>query len=225
MQPLLILDAYLDELGGARNLLPRLVGLPTEVVRVAHGEPPPPSAEPFAGILVTGSAASILDRPAWLDATTALVCDALRRRTPFLGLCFGHQLLAHAMEPDGGVVRSPRPEFGWIRVERTHEHPLLGGLPATFTAFASHRDEVPSKLSGTTVFARSEDCEVQAFQVTGAPQFGVQFHPEMSLDEARALVRERLGEPAATERLKGAADTSELGDRVVASFLALAARR
>lgn len=218
-RPYLILDAYLDDLGGARNLVPRLEGAPHRIVRVARGEAVPDSAEPFTGILVTGSAASLLDPPPWVDAATGLVRDALRRSTPYLGLCFGHQLLAHAAGGEGAVVRSTPAEFGWVEIEQASPHPLLAGLPERFLAFESHRDEVRGEVPGLVNFARSADCAVQAIQVPGERQFGVQFHPEMSLEEIRALIAERLEPESASALLGRAVDTADLGDHVLARFL------
>ncbi len=221
MKPYLILDAYLDELGGARNLLPRLAGRAVEVRRVAKGEELPKSATCYAGILVTGSAASILDPPAWIEPAAAFVRDSLRLRTPYLGFCFGHQLLGYALCGARGVVPSKQPELGWVCVQQTRSCPLFEGLPAQFTAFASHRDEVAVQLPGAMVLARSPACAVEAIAIEGSAQFGVQFHPEMGFEEAKALVGERLGVEscAAHAALAAAVDTQALGDRIVANFL------
>ncbi len=222
-RPYLILDAYLDELGGAQNLVPRLGGLESVVVRAAKGEALPRTAEGLAGILVTGSAASMREPPEWALAGLELTRDALARGVPFLGLCFGHQLLACAAAGPDAVVLAERPELGWVEIERAAGAPLIGDQPERFTAFESHRDEVRAGLPGLEVFAHNAACAVQGFQVSGRPAFGVQFHPEMGLEETTELIAERAaGAPERIAELSAArCDTDLLGDQIVERFVEL----
>lgn len=96
---------------------------------------------------------------------------------PILGICAGHQFMA--LHFGGGAGPSKVPEFG--RTEVTVEHPgdLFMGLPATFTVWESHNDEVTSIPSGFKRLATSENCAVQAMQALNRPLYGVQFHPEV----------------------------------------------
>ena len=223
-RPFLILDAYLDELGGARNFVQRLGARESVVVRAAKGEVLPRTAEGLAGILVSGSAASMREPPDWALAGVELTRDALRRGVPYLGLCFGHQLLACAAAGLDAVVLAQQPELGWVEIERSQEAPLLAQEPARFVAFESHRDEVRPNLPELKVFAANAACAVQGFQVRGSQAFGVQFHPEMGLEESTKLIAERAaGDPGRIAELSAAKlDTSTLGDRILEQFLQLA---
>lgn len=228
MKPLLVVDAYLDPNGGAHNYLPRLGDRPSEVATVAHG-PCPESAEPYSAIFVSGSGASVVDRAPWVDHVAALMRDAADRRVPVLGVCFGHQLIPYALWGPDHVRRTPTPELGWCEIERTADHPLLAGYERRFVAFESHRDEVVTVGDELDILAHNAACPVQAFQVKGLPLYGVQFHPEMGLEEIEALVRERTGEREgqgfdADSVLRRKRDTAELGDRLIANFLDLVER-
>jgi len=230
--PHLILDCYLDDVGGARNLAPHFEGRPFEVVRPAH-EGAPVDARGHASLVVTGSAASVLDEPPWLAGLEGCVRDAVARGVPVLGVCFGHQVLARALFGPAAVRRADEVELGWLPIEVTARDPLLAGLPRRFRTFVSHADEVDPGLecfrAGARVLARSERCAVQAFRAVEPerPAWGVQFHAEMPLEESRALVRSRLGSSpegrtSAEALLAAATDSRHLVRALLASFLAAA---
>jgi GMP synthase-like glutamine amidotransferase len=226
VKPILVIDAYLDPRGGAHNYLPRLADREVQVAAVAHG-PCPTSAAGYSAIFISGSGASVVDPAPWVGTAAALVRDAAAERVPVLGVCFGHQLIPYALWGAGSVRRTATPELGWCAIERTRDDALLAGFSNEFTAFESHRDEVVAGLGALEVLARNEACAVQAFQVRDHPLWGVQFHPEMGLEEIEALIVERAGEPQgadfdAAALLQAKRDTRELGDRLFANFLALA---
>jgi GMP synthase (glutamine-hydrolysing) len=214
VKPVLILDAYLDERGGARNLLPHLGDWEVEVVRCAR-EPLPATSERFAAVLVTGSAASVLDDVPWIHATRALLADAVRRSTAVLGICFGHQLLAQAVGGSGAVRRMRERQLGWTAIKQVAESALLRRAPAEFVTFVSHADEVVPGVDGLRILARSEACAVEAFEVQERPAWGVQFHAEMGLDEACELARERDLAGA----VRGARDSRDLARALMDGFV------
>ncbi|WP_251265687.1 glutamine amidotransferase-related protein, partial [Enterobacter hormaechei] len=68
----------------------------TVVVDVEHGGAlPDPHA--FAGVLVTGSAAFVTDHAEWSERSAAWLRQTAHAGLPVFGICYGHQLLAHAL--------------------------------------------------------------------------------------------------------------------------------
>jgi len=154
-------------------------------------EPPPP-AEGFAGVFVTGSAAMVSHRDAWSEAAAGWLRDAADAGLPVFGICYGHQLLAHGL--GGRVDDHPEGrEMGTVEVEvlpAAQGDPLFGGVPARFAAHATHMQTVLAPPPGAVVLARSAHDACQAFR-WGASAWGVQFHPEFSAAHMRGYVHAR----------------------------------
>ncbi len=190
-KPILLLDCYVDPEGGAGNYTRWMEDRSVEVVRPTRARPPvDPTA--YSGVVVSGSAACLPDGVPWAAPVIELVRRTVVAGVPYLGVCFGHQLLGEALGGDGNVRKMGRPEVGWKDVDVDDPaDPLLGDLAPRFRIFISHEDEVGVAPDGVTVIARSADCAVQAMRVEGRRAWGVQFHAEMGLDEARALLHRR----------------------------------
>lgn len=109
--------------------------------------------------------------PDALGAECALVRAAGSAGIPVLGLCYGAQVLAHAL--GGSVSLADRPEVGFVEVETDDDQLVPAGPWAQF-----HLDVVDPP-PGARVVARNA-CGVQAFSLPGV--LGVQFHPEVRPD-------------------------------------------
>lgn len=104
-----------------------------------------------------------------VEAEAALVRDVIRRRIPLFAICFGTQVLAHAL--GGQVTRMAQPEIGWCALEPRP------GCPAEALAgpwIEWHYDTftVPE---GFTELARTK---AGPQLVRGGRAVGTQFHPE-----------------------------------------------
>lgn len=161
------------------------------VVDVERGQTLP-SREGFAGAIVTGSGAMVTDRADWSERSAQWLREAAHAGLPLFGICYGHQLLAHALGGEVGNHPAGR-EMGTIGLElhaSAGADPLFAGLPERFAAQATHLQTVLRAPDGATVLARSQHDACHAFR-WGDRAWGVQFHPEFSAGHMRGYVRAR----------------------------------
>jgi GMP synthase (glutamine-hydrolysing) len=195
-----------------------------EIADVAAGAELPPASRP-AGVVVTGSSAMVSEREPWSERTAAWLAQAVAAGTPVLGICYGHQLLAHAL--GGRVGRNPRGrEIGTVSLRlaaEARQDALLGALPPATIAHTTHVESVLELPAGVRPLAESELDPHQAF-AAGPRAWGVQFHPEFDADVMRgylegrreALVREGLDPDALLSRVREAPEAASLLRRFVA---------
>lgn len=120
----------------------------------------------------------------WLKDEKLAVRDAIARDVPVLGVCLGAQLIASAL--GARVYPNAVKEIGWFPIRATAHSESSFSFPSECTVFHWH-GETFDLPEGATPLARSEACELQAFQVK-RNVIGLQFHPEMTPDSALAMV-------------------------------------
>lgn len=161
------------------------------VVDVQRGDALP-TRDGFAGAIVTGSAAMVTDRADWSERSAAWLRDAAHAGLPLLGICYGHQLIAHALGGEVGDNPAGR-EMGTIRLDLhplAQDDPLFAGLPMQFPAQATHLQSVLRAPAGATVLAASGQDATHAFR-WGDAVWGMQFHPEFSTTHMRGYIHAR----------------------------------
>jgi GMP synthase (glutamine-hydrolysing) len=140
------------------------------------------------GVILSGS-----PRDAWSDdpvndRLVRVVQFCRERRVPFLGVCYGHQVLGRAL---GGVV-GPQPEgleLGNVELNLTSaglNFPLFRGFTRSFVTLQSHADAVLSLPSGCELLATGGLTPFQSFHWNRL-LMGVQFHPEQNPDTLRFI--------------------------------------
>lgn len=124
-------------------------------------------------------------------------------QVPILGVCLGHQCIAHVF--GGRVGRAPRLMHGKVSRIVHQGGALFAGIPTRFDATRYHslivEEPLPDKLE---VIARTEQNEIMALRHREAATYGIQFHPESILTpHGKRLLRNflaiREARPAAEE--------------------------
>jgi GMP synthase (glutamine-hydrolysing) len=202
------------------------VGEALDVIDV-HGGEPLRSAEGYDGIVVTGSAAMVTDRADWSEASASLLRSAYDAGRAILGVCYGHQLLAHAL--GGEVAYNPRGrQIGTVIATLTdagREDALLSGLGEPLSVQTSHKQVVTKLPEGAVRLAEAPLDPNHAFRI-GPRAWGVQFHPEFDGPITRTFVRERReamrGEGLDPEAVEQSVQDSEQGRAILRRFAKLA---
>jgi GMP synthase-like glutamine amidotransferase len=136
----------------------------------------------YSHILITGSAASVLDDTEWMQAEVDLIRKAVNRGKVILGSCFGHQIIARALFGLDAVRKREKPEIGWPDIQIVSSDPLFGESGRTIHSFIFHNDEVctlpPEKA---VIIARSKQCDILVFKIKDRPVWGTQPHFEMGI--------------------------------------------
>lgn len=209
----------------------RGLGLPDEeiaVVRVDAHESLPALKRVDAAV-ITGSGAMVSARLDWSERTADWLRAAAQAGMPMLGVCYGHQLLAHAL--GGHVDYNPRGrEIGTVDIQclpAAADDALFGSSPSVFRAQATHLQSVLAPPSAAVVLARSalDDCQAVRY----APQvWGVQFHPEFSVAHMRGYLSERSEivdmEGLDAQRLKRAVGASPHASALLRRFARIAGK-
>jgi GMP synthase-like glutamine amidotransferase len=185
-------------------LAPRVPGLRITRFDVQEGNIP---ADPRTcdAWITTGSRASVYDDKEWIDATATFIRKVADSDHPFVGICFGHQLLAQTLGAE--VKRAPR---GWgvgvlpMRVVR-NEGWMIPERSTVHLQYM-HADQVTAPPDGATLLGESPHCPVAMFK-SGPRLLGIEAHPEFPAAYASALIedrRARIGAQMADDALERA---------------------
>jgi GMP synthase-like glutamine amidotransferase len=179
--------------GGYRDMFekvlkPHMPDLSLTWIDLYNGEAPP-ALSSFDAFVCTGSRCSVYEDRPWINGLKAFVRQAHDAHVPFVGICFGHQMLAEAL---GGKVE--RAEYGWgigvhgMQILRAEEW-MVPELETCRLQYM-HADQVQRMPEGSTLLASAAHCPVAMFKV-GEWMLGIEGHPEFPAAYEEALLRER----------------------------------
>ncbi|WP_338720765.1 gamma-glutamyl-gamma-aminobutyrate hydrolase family protein [Devosia sp. XK-2] len=151
-----------------------------------------PDPEGLEAIAITGSSAGVYEDHAWLDPLRDFIRKAYEARTPMLGICFGHQVMADAL---GGEVRKSEKGWGLGRHQyRVTARPqFMAGAPETLSIVCSHQDQVIVAPSEAEVVLASEFTPNAGLFYRTGQALSFQPHPEFDDSYGAALVELRRG--------------------------------
>jgi GMP synthase (glutamine-hydrolysing) len=206
MKPILIvmLGSALESLNRTRGDFHQWfaegLGLPVEEMQVAWVEQGEalPDPDTVSGVVLSGSPSMVTHRLDWSERAAGWVREAVDDKLPLLGICYGHQLLAHALGGHIGPNAQGR-EIGSVEVTRCAAgsgDELWDEIPDSHFQHATHSEAVLELPARAVRLARTDLDPNHAFRV-GECAWGVQFHPEFDEVIMRTYIDERAEELAA----------------------------
>ncbi len=143
-----------------------------------------PAAGAFDAYVITGSSAGVHDGLPWVEDLAAFL-RGVRGEAKLVGICFGHQVMAHAF---GGVVAKAGQGWGLgLHRYTLHDRRDWMGAADSVAAMASHQDQVVALPPGATVVGTSDFTPFAVID-HGSEAISFQFHPEFTEPFSRALI-------------------------------------
>ena len=188
--------------GGYREMFAALLPAASFTYYEAYQGNLPKSPQDCDAWLCTGSQYSVYEKRDWIETLSDFIRGIQKTGAPFVGICFGHQMLAHAL---GGEVAKSK--HGWgvgvLKVEILKQEPWMQPPLAEVRIHHMHQDQVQRLPPGAVILGRSDHCEIGMFRA-GASMLGIEGHPEFTVQFSEALIRsrsERIGAKRAEEAL------------------------
>lgn len=160
-----------------------------DVISIPNGDalPDPGTVE---AVLITGAAAGVYDEFDWIAPLEDFVRASYANKTPMVGVCFGHQLIAQAL---GGTVR--KSEKGWGIGRHVYQVlPDNGIFDGEAVAIAcSHQDQVIEAPTEARTILSSEFTPHAGLLYANGTTLTVQPHPEFDAEFAQVCCELREG--------------------------------
>jgi GMP synthase (glutamine-hydrolysing) len=177
-----------------------------------------PELRSAAAVIITGSALSVTEALPWKESVSAALRELVSVEVPVLGICFGHQLLGHAL--GGRVDLNPHGrEMGSVPLSIVEDDEVVGKC-GSIVANSTHLDAVVDLPPGARVLAYTRQDPHAALRF-GPRAWGVQFHPELDAEVMRyyfaarraTLLAEGFDVEAGERSLRDAPDAARVIDR------------
>ncbi len=161
-----------------------------EVVPVSDGAAfPDPGA--LEAILLPGSAAGAYDNHLpWMAPLRVFIREAYAQKTPMVGICFGHQIMADAL---GGEVKKSEKGWGLGRHVYTVKRSTAFPDRAALAIACSHQDQVVTAPADAEVILGSNFTPNAGLLYRNGPALSFQPHPEFEDSYTLALAELRRG--------------------------------
>lgn len=143
------------------------------------------------GAIILGSAAHVTEGKSWQKELVGWLQIFSRAKKPILGICYGHQLLAHMHGAKVDYLFPDQRKLTGTRHIEFHSNSRLFPNGWKGELYVSHKQAVID-LSNTPLkaTAKSPDCLVDSFEHRDLPIYGVQSHPEATPQFIRTLGQE-----------------------------------
>lgn len=153
-------------------------------------------------LICTGSRRNVSMWEPWMEVAASLLRAAVSLKLPTLGICFGHQLLCHAL--GGDVVRGNSRTDLVVELQLSevgHNDEIFTNLSSPVCLF-THQDHVVGLPKQAVVLGSVGHNPLASVRILGEqnellPIWGLQFHPEAAMKRIEQSVH--LGHISAEE--------------------------
>jgi len=167
--------------------------------------------------MTSGSKSGANDNDDWIKKLEVFIRELYQANKRFVGICFGHQLLAKAL--GGSIGKS---EKGWgigIHTSKINSVVFDDLDQKELNLIVSHQDQIKELPEDTTVLYSSEFCPYSMIKV-GENFIGMQGHPEFSRTYSSALMQMRKEIiPASTIRIGQESLNNKTDSKAVSQWL------
>lgn len=188
-----------------------------------------PALDEVSGAVITGSPAMVTDRLDWSEYTAEWLRQATAIKLPILGICYGHQLLAHALSGRVDYHHLGR-EIGTTLVSthlESRNDILFAEVGESFPVHVSHMQTVV-ELPPNAIVLASNDFEPHHAVRFSELCWGVQFHPEFEEIAMLSYIEERhddlLSEGIDVEKLLACVRPTLVARKILNDFYQLIKR-
>jgi len=167
------------------------------------------------GLIILGSASSVNERTPWQLDVEKWVSSVLSNRIPTLGLCYGHQMIAHMFGAKVGYITPDHAKLCGFRKISLSRNSLWGDRTLSGSLVVSHNEEVKTCPSEFECVGTSPEIRIEALNHRTLPIWTFQSHAEANM----AFLQNRtISEPRSKEAFA-------FGRSLVKSFLNFASKR
>ncbi len=146
-----------------------------EICRPPLGDDLPSNLINYSAIVVFGAPGSINDEDEFIQKEINWLKKVIESNVPFLGICFGAQLLAKYLGSEVKTNSKGISEIGFYKIKPTQIGKDIFQLQDTFYQFHSEGFELPKDCE---LLASGEIFDNQAFKYKNC--YALQFHPEVN---------------------------------------------
>ena len=161
------------------------------------------------GVIIMGSAASVNDNLPWQAPLEAWVMSACEAEIPVLGLCYGHQMLAHMFGGKVSFMFEDQTKLKGVREITLLENSVW--QTGAVKLIVTHREAVAELPACMIPLACSPEVPIDGLLHKTKPIFGFQSHPEATIG---FLKGHEIVEPQAFEAIS-------CGRLIISSFFSL----
>ena len=184
-----------------------------------HKDGYPENPDQYSGFIGTGSSCSVREDAPWIKQFKRFVRDLYHNGNKFIGICFGHQMIAEAL--GGKCEKSDR---GWgVGVKKVNiyqKKEWMNPEQASYRLIVSHQDQISKPPENSEVLGGNEHCPLSMITV-GSHFLGIQAHPEFTPPYSRRLMQsriDRIGKKTVQEAEKTLQDRTD--EAVVTQWMA-----